>query len=89
MFPLTLSDTFPDTEVAEDPAGQKTHGQLPAHTAHLLDASGHAQRPLPEKTGELGNEPSKALVHLYSQNSVATEVAFGVALSFVVTLATP
>jgi len=44
------SDTFPDTEVAEHPAGQKTQRQLPPHTAQLLNASGDAQRPPPEGT---------------------------------------
>ncbi len=39
------SDTFPDTEVAEHPADQKTQSQLPSHTAQLLNASRHGQHP--------------------------------------------
>lgn len=41
-------DTFPDAEVAEDPAGQKTQSQLPPHAAQILDAGRHTQHPPPE-----------------------------------------
>lgn len=41
-------DAFPDAEEAEDPAGQKTQGQLPSYSAQLLNACRHAQHPPPE-----------------------------------------
>lgn len=56
MCPQDLSrgsDTFPDTEVAEHPAGQKTQSQLPPHTAQLLNASRHGQHPPSEERGSL------------------------------------
>lgn len=45
-FPRRL-DAFPDAEEAEDPAGQKTQGQLPSYSAQLLNACRHAQHPPP------------------------------------------
>lgn len=45
------SDTFPDTEVAEDPTGQKTQSQLPTHAAHLLYSPRQAQH----SSSEQGN----------------------------------
>ena len=32
-------DSFPDTEIADDPGEEKAEGQLPPDTAHLLDAT--------------------------------------------------
>lgn len=44
------SDTFPDTEEAEEPAEQKTQSQLWSDAAQLLHTSRHSQEPPSEET---------------------------------------
>lgn len=41
-------DSFPDAEVANDPAQEKTPGQVPADSTHLLDSTRQTQDPSPE-----------------------------------------
>lgn len=43
------SDTFPDTEEAEDPACQEAQSQLPTHAAQLLDPPRHVQHSSSDK----------------------------------------
>lgn len=59
--------SFPDAEVADEPGQSQTHGQLPAHSPHVLDTIWYLQHSASEKQTHHGKTVIyQAEISLYS-----------------------